>query len=137
MPKLYIKKRVKFPSKAAQKKFFRMIVKAMSGNIKEIAQISKVGVRQISDFRNAKSTLSLYAFEKLLAITKIPRPNSIEIIDRYSHTKLAGKKGFAVVMKKYGKFPKNEKLRRKNGKDGGKPLVCFKKGKYSKGYLYE
>ena len=114
MSESYNEKRVKFLSKNAQKEFFKLIENKLSGDTKKIAKISRVGVRQISDWRNAKYTLSLIAFENLLKVTKIARPTSVQIIDQYSHVKSAGKKGFKIVLKKYGEIPKNEKLRREN-----------------------
>ena len=114
MPKSYIGKRVKFLNKIEQKEFMKLAEEIIGAGTKGIALISKVGIRQISDWKNAKSTLSFYAFEKLLIATKIPRPNSIRIIDQYAHSRSAGKKGLVAVLKKYGKFPKNEKIRRAN-----------------------
>ena len=114
MLKSYIQKRVKFIDKTEQRKFIELVEKRIGGGTKELASISKVGIRQISDWKNAKSTLSLYAFEKFLVAAKIPRPTKIKIIERYSHAKSAGKKGFIAVLKKYGKFPKNEERRKEN-----------------------
>lgn len=108
MPKSYTKKRVKFLNKSEQRKFFQLIGNQVSGNKENIAKISGVGVRQISDWRNAKSTLSLFAFEKLILAYKIPRPRSIRIIDQYAYTSSAGKKGYNVTFKKYGGFPIDE-----------------------------
>src|SRR3989338_5145999 len=114
MPKSYIEKRVKFLNKTEQKEFIELIKKRIRRGAKGIALISGVGIRQVSDYRNAKSTLSLYAFEKLLITAKIPRPAKIKIIGRYSHAKSAGKKGFLAILKKYGEMPKNEKCRKEN-----------------------
>ena len=112
MSELYNRKRVKFQNKTIQKKFFRLIENKLLGSRKEIAKICKVGVRQISDWRNAKSTLSLYAFEKLLNITNVSRPTKIQVIDQYSHTKSAGKKGYEVMLRKYGKLQVDETNRK-------------------------
>jgi len=114
MLKSYIEKRVKFLNKKEQRKFIEMVKQKIPDGIKGIAKVSKVSVRQISDWKNGKSSLSLYAFEKLLTVTKIPRPVGIEIIDLYSHASSAGKKGFIAVLKKYGQMPKDEKYRREN-----------------------
>lgn len=114
MPKSYIEKRVKFLNKAEQKEFIELVKKRIKKGIKGVALISKVGVRQISDWKNGKSTLSLHAFEKLLLAAKIPRPTKIKIIEQYSHARSAGKKGFVAILKKYGEMPKNENLRKKN-----------------------
>ena len=114
MPKSYSEKRVKFLHKNEQREFLELAEKLIGKGKKGIALISKVSVRQISDWKNAKTTLSLEAFDKLLAITKIRRPTRIKILGRYSHVKSAGKKGLTAVLKKYGEFPKNEKLRKEN-----------------------
>ena len=114
MSESYIGKRIKFLNRSSQKEFFGLIESQPLGNKKNIARISGVGVRQISDWKNVKGTISLSAFEKLLLTYKIPRPKSIRIIEQYSHTKSAGKKGYEVMLKKYGGIPKNEQLRRQN-----------------------
>lgn len=79
-----------------------------------MASIGKVGVRQVSDWRNAKSTIPLHVFDTLLKISKIPRPSNIETLDQYSHIPSAAKKGGAATFKKYGGIIQNEELRRKN-----------------------
>lgn len=36
----------------------------------------------------------------------------VTLIDRYAHTSRAGKLGSAIVLKKYGRVPVNEKVRK-------------------------
>lgn len=116
MPKTYIKDRVKFLDKNEQREFMQLL-KIRIGNTKKIAMLSKVGLRQISEWSNAKSTLSLYAFEKLILVSGVSRPNKIEIINRYAHTSSAGKKGFFSVKEKYGGIPRDEEDRKKAWKE--------------------
>lgn len=132
MPESYIRKRVKFLNKTEQREFFQLTGKRIGIGTKGIALICKVSVRQISDWKNAKSTLSLYAFEKLLSVSKIPRPKNIKIVERYAHAKSAGKKGFIAVLKKYGKFPKNEKRRKENWQKWWKTVGMYQKRKIFK-----
>ena len=132
MPKSYEEKRVKFLNRAEQKEFIKLVEKRIGANTKKLALISKVSTRQITDWKNAKSTLSLYAFKKFLLLSKIPSPKGIEIIERYAHIKSAGKKGFLAVFKKYGKFPKNEKRRKENWEKWWKTL-----GKYQKREIFK
>lgn len=127
MLKPYIQKRVKFLHKIEQKRFIELAQKNIRTNIKGIASISKVSVRQISDWKNGRATLSLYAFEKLLTLSKIQRPKKIKIVNQYEHAKSAGKKGFVAVLKKYGEFPKNEKIRRENWQKWWKTTGMYQK----------
>ena len=114
MPKSDIQKRVKFLDQNEQKEFIELIKTRIRNGAVGIAKISGVSVRQISDWKNAKSTLPVRVFEKLLVLAKIPRPKNIKIVGRYAHTKSAGMKGFIAIIKKYGEFPKNEKVRKEN-----------------------
>lgn len=132
MPKSYRGKRVKFLKKASQIEFFQLIEKHALGDTKNISRISKVGIRRISDWKNAKGTLSLDAFEKLLFVYKIPRPKSIKIIEQYAHTKAAGRKGYDAVLKRYGRIPKDEKLRKQNWEMWWKTIGRYQKRKIFK-----
>lgn len=114
MAKSYSKKRVKFPTKTAQMEFFNLLKKEPSLSTEAIAAIGKVGVRQISEWKNAKSTIPLPVFDTLLKISKIPRPTNIQILDQYSHIQSAAKKGGIATFKKYGRIIQNEELRKEN-----------------------
>ena len=95
------------------KRNFRISPRKIQAGTKELSSISKVSKDKYR-LENAKTTLSLYAFQKLLFLSKIIRPKRIKIIERYEHAKSSGKKGFLAVIKKYGKFPKNEELRKES-----------------------
>jgi hypothetical protein len=117
MTELYSKKRVKFRNKNKQKEFFISIEKALGIKlIKNITKKFNLNIRQISYWRNAENTLPLDIFETLLNLSKVQNPDGIRTIDRYSHVKSAGRKGYDAVLKKYGKFPNDEKKQKTNWK---------------------
>jgi len=114
MAESYSKKRVKFLTKNDQIEFFNLLKKEHGLSTQAIASIGKVGIRQVSDWKNAKSTIPLSVFNTLLKTLKVPCPTNIQILDQYSHIIAAAKKGGAATFKKYGGVIQNEELRRTN-----------------------
>ena len=129
MAESYTKKRVKFLAKNEQIEFFKLLKEEPRLATEAIAVIGKVGVRQVSDWKNGKSTIPLHVFDTLLKISKIPRPNNIQILDQYSHIPSAAKKAYLATIKKYGKIPKNEELRKENWEKWWEKTGQFQKRK--------
>ncbi len=129
MAESYSKKRVKFLTKSDQVEFFNLLKKEPGLSTEAIASIGKIGVRQVSDWRNAKSTIPLPVFDTLLKISKIPRPTNIQVLDQYSHIPFAAQKAYLATIKKYGRIPKNEKLRKENWEKWWNTIGTHKKHK--------
>lgn len=135
-------KRVIFP-KGKQKTFLLQSKKDFFGTWKKIADISGISVRNLSDWRNEKISMSLFAVERICKKRNIKIPADAVIKDAYWYTTKGAKAGGKAIVEKYGIVGGNQEYRKKKWrewweKEGRfKPskitqLLPFKKPKLSK-----
>lgn len=104
-------KRVVFPS-GKQKVFLERINQKLT--VAAMARASKCSERTIRDWRWEKFSMSLTAARALSAQAKVPLPKNIRIRDAYAHIERASRMGAAAVIRKYGRFPRNEERRKEH-----------------------
>lgn len=114
-------KKAKFPSTEKQALWMlKVCTKVSTGRMALICSCSE---RTIRGWKMGKTMMP---YKSLLLLAKeadvlVPK---IQQIDRYEHTRRAGLTGSSVVMKKYGRVPVNENVRKENWRkwfdNGGK-----------------
>jgi len=80
-------------------------------SVTEIAKICNRSERTIRDWQKEKFQMDFECFEKVSKVLKKKIPE-VQKVPRYVHTKDAGKKGAATLLKRYGKLPIDEKKRK-------------------------
>jgi hypothetical protein len=109
MAELSNSKRAVFPL-GKQRAFLERVEKVLS--VAEIARTSHCSERTVRDWRREKFSMPLVAVQTLATKANKPIPKNIPTRDAYAHTAEAGKKGAAVIMKKYGRVPGDENRRK-------------------------
>jgi len=104
-------KRIKFKKKGDQKNFILQIQNLTDLPYAHLARISNISERQFREWKNEKSTMSLYALNILTKTAGIEIPNNIEIVDAYEHTSRAGSIGGKAAFKKNKGLPFSEEHR--------------------------
>jgi len=94
-------KRVIF-KKGEQRKFLELIKNRLSLNLDELANLAKVHVRSLTDWRREKYSISLPALKRWCKKANIPLPKNIEIKDPFWYTPKGALAGWIAVCKKYG-----------------------------------
>jgi hypothetical protein len=120
----YIKNRVKFPT-GFQRIYLEKIISLFS--VEKIAIWCNKSERTIRDWRREKFLIDEESLNILVKKSKVLYPNSVKIIDTFWYTKKGSMLGWKAVIKKYGKFPKDEKKRKEKWYEWWE-----KKGKFSK-----
>lgn len=82
--------------------------------------------RTIRDWRREKFNMSLASVHVLSQQTHTPLPKNIKIRNKYAHVVKAGRKGAQAVMKKYGRVPVDETLRREQWQKWWKKVGQFR-----------
>ncbi len=94
--------RIKF-IKTSQRKFFKHIQEITKLNSRELAEVCKSNRRTLSDWKNGKSLMPDFIFNKLIEISDTDPP-STEILPEYWYTHIGSGKGAKATYKKYGTF---------------------------------
>jgi hypothetical protein len=68
--------------------------------------------RTIREWRNEKSHMPYACVALLSRKSRVPIPDSMRIVNRHALASTAGKKGYAMTMKRYGKMPIDESYRK-------------------------
>lgn len=119
--------KAQFSSSKAQVEWMKIVSKKAS--VSQMSKICDCTDRTIRAWRTGQNmmpytSLVLLAKEFGLAVPKVNQ------VGRYAHTRRAGLIGSAVVMRKYGKVPINEKVRKESWQiwfdNGGKNLISKK-----------
>ena len=110
MPESYKNLSVIFQKAHSQKDWFAELLQTRS--MSEVSKICGCTERTIRDWKNEKYRMNLECLERLCKQYALPRPR-VKTISRYAHAKEAGTKGAEVTLKKYGRVPINEKVRKK------------------------
>lgn len=97
-------KRVKFQP-GEQSRFLVHVINKLCITQTTLATIAGISVRRISDWKAEKSTMPLSVVNLLSKKSGLNLPNGIHYIDRYAHTRAAGKKGGKATIQKYHGFP--------------------------------
>lgn len=92
-------KRVVFP-KGKQKIFLEQAIAGLS--LKELADLSRVSVRSLTDWKRERFSISLFAFQEICRKLKVSPPEGISIESPFWYTSLGSRKGGVAVYKKYG-----------------------------------
>lgn len=95
-------KRVFFP-KGRQGEFLLQSKESLGVSWGEIAVLSGTTVRNLSDWRNEKISMSLSALRAICRERRCPLPKSIEIRDAYWYVTKGAKAGGAAILEKYGR----------------------------------
>src|SRR3989344_6131666 len=93
-------KRVKFP-KAQQKAFLELAQKKLNLTNNQLADLCKIHIRSLTDWKREKYFMSYSAFKKL-KYRKIATPKNIEIKEPFWYTSNGSLSGWLAVKKKYG-----------------------------------
>lgn len=109
-----IVERVVFP-KGKQAELLERVLGIIS--IEKAAKLCSLSERTIRDWRREKYTVNRHALELLCWATKTPLLSDIQTKPRYWYVKKGAKLGWKAVIKKYGRFPKNEEYRRKRWRE--------------------
>lgn len=104
-------KRVIFP-KGKQKYFLAGIQSKLELSTKELAKISGICIRSMTDWKREKFSMSLPALEKLCQTAQISLPKDIRVEDPLWYVYKGGKIGGPVVYKKYGIIGGNPEYRK-------------------------
>lgn len=119
-------KRVYF-SNGDQKKFLLKGRSVLNVDWKELANISRISIRQMNDWRNEKYSIPLDVVENICSRANIKFPKEVEIKNSYWHVKKAGRKGGLAVLRKYGFIGGDEEKRKKKWKEWWNNEGKFKK----------
>lgn len=96
--------RAKFPRAGMQTRFITCLRKHYSAT--KLAEVCKCSCRTIRDWQREKFIIDYAALILLCTFASLPIPR-VKKVPRYAHTIEAGRKGAAIVMKKYGHMPIN------------------------------
>jgi hypothetical protein len=94
----------------AQRAFIEESEKSLS--IARMAHACGCSERTVRDWRREKFPMQYHALQKICALRKIPIPKRVTTRSRYAHTRAAGLLGAQVTMRKYGRVPVDEALRK-------------------------
>src|SRR3989338_2065425 len=113
MAKLFKYEKRVLLNKGVQKRFIESVQERLSIGLDDIAK--KIGVhrRTLFDWKREKFLISLTGLNKLSKISGCPIPKGTETKDPFWYTNLGAKKGWATVLKKYGRVPVDEEYRKK------------------------
>lgn len=109
MPESYKNLSVIFQKESGQKDWFNELLKTRS--VDEISEVCGCTGRTVRDWRNGKYRMNLECLERLCKKYVLQKP-SVKTVSRYAHTNEAGAKGAKAMLKKYGRVPVNEKVRK-------------------------
>lgn len=101
--------------KGTQKKFLQEALRHVS--VDNLARLCSLSTRTIRDWKREKFRMDSDALEKICHTVGIQRPENVRFVSRFEHTARAGKKGAVIIMKKYGRIPVNEMIRKKKWKE--------------------
>ena len=119
-------KRVKFPE-GQQKAFLELAQKKLNLTNDQLADLCKVHIRSLTDWKREKYLMSYPAFKKL-RYRKITTPKNLEMKEPFWYVSNGSLAGWLAVKKKYGgRVPVNEAYRKKRWYEWWN-----KKGRYRK-----
>ncbi len=105
-------KRVIFP-RGKQKDFLEKIQIQLNLSLRELANIARVHVRSMTDWKREKFSMSLPALKRLCGKGGISLPKNIEIKDPFWYTSNGSSAGGIAVYKKYGYVGGDPEYRKK------------------------
>ncbi len=105
-------KRVFFPT-GKQAEFLLQSKKDLDCTWSALAEICEMSVRNLSDWRKEKSSLTFFAVKRICQKRKIAWPNNLVVKDAYWYTKKGAVAGGRAVVSKYGKVGGDESYRKK------------------------
>lgn len=109
-------RRVFFP-KGRQRLFLESAVIKSSYSWKSFSEIIHIHPRTLNDWRREKYSMPLAVFNKVIAVTKIDRPNNVDIRDAFWFSKESAKQGGKATYNKYGFVGGNPEKRLKKWKE--------------------
>lgn len=119
-------KRVKFQPKE-QTNFILVMQERFNANAEGLAKLVGVHPRTIRDWRREKFLMSYGALRILCKKARTATPPNIEIKSSFWYVNKGSKKGWAVVLKKYGRVPVDEEYRKKKWYEWWEKEGKFKK----------
>lgn len=119
-------KRVKFQPKE-QKNFILLVQEKFNTNAEGLAKLTDVHPRTVRDWRREKFLMSYDALRILCKRARISIPQNIEVKDSFWYVNKGSKKGWAAVLKKYGRVPVDEEYRKKKWYEWWEKEGKFKK----------
>ena len=105
-------KRVKFP-KGKQRAFLTKAKNRLGLNNKNLAELLKINIRTLTDWKREKFSMSLEAVKLLFKKTQIKTPRKIKILDPFWYTKRGSSAGGIAVYKKYGYVGGDPEIRKR------------------------
>lgn len=102
-------KRAIFPS-GKQRAFLKKVGEKLT--VAAVAHISQCSERTVRDWRREKFSMPLSTLYMLSAQAHIPMPKNIRAQSAYANSAKASRMGYAAVIKKYGRIPRDEKYRK-------------------------
>lgn len=101
MVKSHTSRRIKFP-KGEQKKFILVSKSKFALTWKEMADLLKISMKTLTDWKNEKFSASLDAVKIITKKTGLPIPKNIKVLDAYWYVSKGAQKGGLATYKKYG-----------------------------------
>jgi len=105
-------KRVFFPN-GEQRQFLLLSKETLNVSWKDIADIAGITVRNLSDWRNEKISMTFRALRDICRKRRCPMPKNIEIRDAYWYVSKGAKAGGEALLKRYGHVGGDEEYRKK------------------------
>jgi len=121
-------KRVIFP-KGKQRKFLLQSKGEFFSTWRKLAEISEISVRNLSDWRKEKISMSLFAVKQICKKRKMEIPKNIIIRDAYWYLKKGAVAGGKAIVKKYGTVGGDPEYRKKKWREWWKREGKFKPSK--------
>lgn len=121
--------RVSLP-KGKQTELINLVIKRSNLKTSDMAKSLKIHIRTLSDWRREKYTMSLPALRVVCKKLGTKMPHYARIKEPFWYTKLGAKKGWATVLKKYGRVPVNEEYRKEKWHEWWNKKGKFNENKY-------
>lgn len=125
MAKSFKSKRIIFPKKE-QRKFLLSAKKDLDLTWTKLADLLKISLRNLTDWKNEKISLPLDAVKIICKKTNKQFPNNVEIKDPYWYASKGARKGGLAKYKKYGTIG-NPEIRKKKWREWWEKEGQFKK----------
>lgn len=96
-------------------------------SVSEIATVCSCSERTVRDWRRERFLMDYACIEKLCVATNTSLPD-VHRIPRYAHARTAGRKGGAAVVRKYGRVPVDESIRKERWRQWWETTGKYKNG---------
>ena len=121
--------RVSLP-KGKQTELINLVIKRLNIKTPALAKSLKIHIRTLSDWRREKYTMSLPALKIVCKKLGTKMPHYVRIKEPFWYTGLGAKRGWATVLRKYGRVPVNEKYRKEKWHEWWNKKGKFNENKY-------